>query len=440
MARAVQQKAVKDSLDSSENAQTLQVAQQKRSKKVNGFTLAVDLTDTVHAEDTPVEIPAKSIQVEELSPEEDGKGLPKKNTAKKSGGCLKRAIYTAVVLVLAVAISYFSLIFLIDAVGLNQPSDPIDVEIPQGSSTQQIAQILADKGVIEKPLCFRIYSRITGADGKYQLGMFTLSADMGYTDIVEKLQTVTPRPTVNVTIPEGYTVQEIAKLLSEQGVCDEKSFYEAVMYGEFNYDFVRNIPTSADGAQYAGRIYRLEGYLFPDTYNFYKDSSGHSAVEVMLKNFDKKMDATLRAQIAEAGMSMDEAIIMASVIQGEAASFDDMAGVSRVLKNRLAENSGFPKLQCDATRDYVQEILPSISGITVKNSAYNTYEREGLPVGAINNPGLDAMRALLHPSEDPDVVNCYYFATDYNTGITYFSKTLGQHEATCRRYKIGMYG
>ena len=117
-----------------------------------------------------------------------------------------------------------------------------------------------------------------------------------------------------------------------------------------------------------------------------------------------------------------------------------MLGVSRVLTNRMQPNSGFPKLQCDSTRDYINGILPSISGVQVTTSPYDTYVRDGLPVGAINNPGLMAIEAALNPSDDAEYANCYYFATDYDTGITYFSKTYSQHVAICRKYKIGMYG
>ncbi len=405
-----------------------------RDEKVKGFTLDVDI-DSAVPDYTPTE-DEESVPVEQPKDNADASAEPtslsrSSKKRKKRSGCLKRLIYLAVVLAIAVAISTFAIIFLIDAVGIDQSGIPIDVEIPMGSSTQQIAEILEENGVINNAFCFRIFSRISGADGKYQLGVFSLSSDMGYGDIVEVLQTATPRDSVTITIPEGFTVEEIAELLDKNGVCDKRSFYDAVADGIYDYDFVKNLPTVE------GRVYRLEGYLFPDTYNFFKDSTGEYAVGVMLKNFDKKIDGTIRAQIAETGMSMDEAIIMASIIQGEAASFEDMTGVSRVFLNRREENSGYPKMESCATRDYVRGIK---DGLVVTTAAYNTYERVGLPVGAINNPGLDAIKALLHPSEDPEMMKCYFFATDYTTGITYFSKTFAQHEAICRRYKIGAYG
>ncbi len=223
-------------------------------------------------------------------------------------------------------------------------------------------------------------------------------------------------------------------------MCSTTDFYNAVVNEEYDYDFVKAIPTASDGKQYAGRIYRLEGYLFPDTYNFYLGSSGKMVVEKMLANFNQKLTDDIRQQISKKGWNIDEAIVFASVIQGEAGKPSDMYAVSKVLSNRMQPNSGFPKLQCDSTRDYVNKILPSFSGVVITTSSYDTYVREGLPVGAINNPGIMAIKAALNPSTETEFSNCYYFATDYNTGITYYSKTLAQHEAVCRKYKIGMYG
>lgn len=438
--REAAQESLKDAL--APEAAAAEQAQTARSEKVRSFSLNVDLDDAIPDEPADAQAADASAadtgEASEASQETDKPARKSKKGGK--GGCLKKLLYTLVILAFAVTAAAFMILYLIDFFGLNRSGETIDVEVPSGASTAQIAEILHDNGLIERPFCFRVYSRLSKADGKYQRGMFTLSTDMDYSDIVKELQTTKPRDTVDVTIPEGYTVPEIAKLLSQKEVCDEASFYDAVNNGDFDYDFVKAIKTAADGEEYAGRIYRLEGYLFPDTYNFYKNSTGQSAVAVMLKNFDQKLDTTLRAKITNSGMTIDEAVIFASVIQGEAASKEDMAGVSRVLKNRLAEGSGFPMIQCDSTRDYVTKILPSVSSTIVNSAAYDTYQRKGLPVGAINNPGLEAINAVFAPSEDPAVINCYFFATDYKTGKTYFTKTFAEHEAICRRYKIGAYG
>ncbi len=405
-------------------------AEEQREEKVRSFSLDVDLEDSVS---TPPPTDWSEKEAESSADEVIDDIKPR----SKNAGCLKKIIYLAVILLISVVIAYFLIVFLIDSMGLNRSSDPVDIEIPRGSGTQQIADILAENDVIDQPLCFRLYSKLSRADGKFQQGAFTLSADMGYAEIVTILQTSTPRANVNVTLTEGMTVEEMAALLEEKEVCTAFDFCQAVNFGEFDYDFVKNIPW---GSENSGRIYRLEGYLFPDTYNFYINSTGETVVERMLANFNKKIDAGIRQQMAEQDMSMDEMIIFASLIQGEAAKKEDMEGVSRVLYNRLDKPSVYPRLELDSTRDYVNEVVPSIDGVEVTGSAYNTYVRSGLPVGAINNPGLDAIAAVFNPSEDENIMKSYFFATDYDTGITYFSKTFAEHERVCRQYGIGAYG
>lgn len=427
--------------DAAENNALVEDARKKREEQIKGFALNLDV-DSIVADAPPAEeseIPNEAVSLPQDLREEP---LPTvvEPKPKKKNKHLGRVLYALFVVLISVAIASVGLLYFFDASGINGTDEVQDIEIPRGAYTQQIAGILEEKGLIDNALFFRVYAKLTKADGLWQVGTFMLSSDMGYAGLIEELQTATPRENVNVTIPEGFTVEEIARLLKDKGVCEEEDFYNAVINSEFDYDFVKAIPTAADGEQHAGRIYRLEGYLFPDTYNFYVGSTGEMVVGRMLSNFNSKLTPAIRQQIAEKGWTIDEAIIFASVIQGEAGLPDDMLGVSRVLTNRMQPNSGFPKLQCDSTRDYINAILPSVSGVQVTTSPYDTYIREGLPVGAINNPGMLAIQAALNPSDDAKYATCYYFATDYDTGITYFSKTYSQHVAICRKYKIGMYG
>lgn len=236
--------------------------------------------------------------------------------------------------------------------------------------------------------------------------------------------------TVRVTLREGLTIPEMAAVLEEKGVCSAADFITAVQTVDYSYDFLQGLPTDD------GRAYRLEGYLFPDTYEFYVGSNASNVINRLLKNFEKRT-ADLLPQIEAMGWTMDQAVIFASMIQGEADTTANMAKVSRVLHNRLASGSGFAKLQLCSTRDYVNH-LPQDAGFDVEalKQAYNTYYREGLPIGAINNPGLDALTAALNPSTDATIMQCYYFATDYKTGITYFSKTYAEHQAVIKKYGI----
>lgn len=412
-------------------------AQKKREEQVKGFSLDLDvedLIDDVERESDDDSATAEVVELVQVKPLVSEKKPRKKN--KRFG----RLMYILSVALLSALVACAAIVYFFDASGLGGSDVVVDVEIPGGAYTEQIADILEEKGLIQNAFLFRVYSKLTKADGLWQVGTFMLSADMGYTGIVEELQTSTPRENVNVTIPEGFTVEEIARLLKEKGVCEEEDFYNAVVNGEYDYDFVKAIPTAADGEEHAGRIYRLEGYLFPDTYNFYIGSTGEMVVKRMLENFNKKLTPAIRQQIGDKGWTIDEAIIFASIVQGEAGLKEDMVAVSRVLTNRMEPNSGYPKLECCSTRDYVNAILPTVGTAQVNTSAYNTYIREGLPVGAINNPGMLAIEAALNPSDDAEYENCYFFATDYDSGITYFSKTFAQHVAICRKYKIGMYG
>lgn len=421
-------------------------AKMRRAEQVKNFSLNVEFEDISPTgssieQTNEKDITTDSTRNSDIANDQNTlKPVKPPKQRRKKNNVWGRILYALFVILLSVSIAGVAILYFFDASGINASSEIVAIEIPSGAYTKQIAEILTDKGVITNPLFFRIYSKVTKSDGLWQVGTFMLSADMGYSGLVQELQTATPRANVNVTIPEGFTVEEIAALLEEKEVCSKEEFYYAVINGEYDYDFVKAIPTAADGKEYAGRIYRLEGYLFPDTYNFYIGSTGEMVVERMLSNFNKKLTPEIRQQITNKGWTIDQAITFASIVQGEAGLPEDMVAVSRVLTNRLQPDSGYPKLECCSTRDYVNGILPTIPGVEVTTSPYDTYIREGLPVGAINNPGMLAIRSALNPSEDEQYANCYFFATDYDTGITYFSETFSQHVAICRKYKIGIYG
>lgn len=411
----------------------------RRSKTVEEFSFDFSVDDIPDVETQYEPVPVAEPQVINEVPEPIIKVVPE----KKSGGCLVKLLYAFLILGIAGLLASVLLLYTLDSMAINRPKKQVDVVIPTGANTQMIADILVENELIDYAFCFRIYAKISGIDGLWQQGSFALSPDMGYDALAETLQTMTPRETVMVTIPEGKTVEEIAKMLKQYGVCETEDFYNAVQYGDFDYDFITQIPTEDDGQEFAGRVYRLEGYLFPDTYDFYVGSSGEAVVRRMLDNFNNKLTSEIRQQIADRNWTIDQAIIVASLVEGEAASKEDMEKVSKVLQNRMDPKSGYPKLELCSTRDYVNALSPTMRDIVIDKDtklSYNTYDRTGLPVGAINNPGLQALMAALNPSMAKEMEKCYFFATDYNTGITYFSQTFSEHERICRKYKIGMYG
>ncbi len=402
----------------------LKMAEAERREKDGLEPLPEEVDEPIQAEET-----------EQETAEQPRHAKPKKQ--RKGAGCAKGIFLFVFLLALCGGITYFVIAAALDFSALNKSDAKVDVVIPQGASTIQIADILEENDLIDQPLIFRGYSKVTGRDGRYQAGTYSLSANMGYQKLSDRIIAGNPRETATVTIPEGYTIDQIAKKLEENKVCTAADFYHALLNETYDFDFFDSIPQS-DGDKYAGRIYRLEGYLFPDTYEFFTESSGKSVVQKFLDNFNSKITVAMKSAMESQGLTLDEVVIMASIAQGEAANTKEMPKVTRVLYNRL--NSGYTRLECDSTYKYIKDLVPDVAD--AQNNlvqAYNTYKRDGLPVGAICNPGLHALQAAVYPSNDETIAQCYYFAND-KAGNTYYSKTLAQHEAICRKYRIGMYG
>ena len=483
-ARQQEEKKLGKDLQADENA--LSRAEEERRSKVAGFKLDLNLDEDFGEHNpensaAPTHEEAKETEPEPAADEQDGladtsevpesepivenpdisigstgtpemaepvkkAGKKKKKSSrmsKTSWGCVRGIIYAVLVLGISGTLAYFAITGGIDITGLNKSSATVDVVIPEGASTEAVAKILKEKGLIDQPMIFRLYAKLTKADTSFQPGMFTLSPDMGYEGLIEKLQSAQARSTVKVLIPEGTTIDGIAKILKKEGVCETSAFYDALVNGSYDedYDFLKQVPDKKNGKfeePYVGRVYRLEDYLFPDTYEFYTGSSGETVIRKFLDNFDAKLDAEVKAMLKNADMTLDDAINLASIIQGEAANEREMPKVSRVLHNRLDNPSAYPRLECDATGKYAASLIPQIDGVEISGSGYDTYKRNGLPVGPINNPGIAAIKAALNPSEDATVRNCYFFAND-SEGNTYYSKTYAEHVKVCRAHGIGIH-
>ncbi|MBP3937241.1 MAG: endolytic transglycosylase MltG [Clostridia bacterium] len=413
-----------------------------RKDKVSGFKLQLDLDDfgelppsstrPVTTEPPVPEEPAESRPqpmplggAVRTEPEEELKPLPppsRKKKKKSKGYSVGAAL--GVILGVLLSSALLSFVFVsaaVDLLGLTTNATLVDVTIPEGANTREVADILKENGVISQKLIFRMYSRMSGGDGTYQPGQFTVSADMGYDNIIAILQTVAERETVTVTFPEGSTLLDIAELLEANNVCSQKDFFNSLKNDDFSadYDFVKAIPDNPN------RLYKLEGYLFPDTYDFFVESAPYSAICRFLDNFDNKFTTSMRSAVKAKGMTIDQIVTLASVIQKEDDSNADISKVSRVFWNRLESPANFPKLQSDITQMYVGQY-----GVSDKNihDAYDTYVCDGLPVGAICNPGLKALDAAIYPSTSDEVAGCYYFISDMESGETYYSRTKSEHD------------
>ena len=398
---------------------------------VRGFDAAPTKALQTDSSTRVISVPEKASDDEN----DDEDDEPRRGRNSEAMGCLGSIIYVFVVLVISSVLAFYIYLAAVDVTGIGRPSMNIDVNVPEGASTQDVAELLKEKDIIKEPFFFRAYCRVTHADGTFHPGVHTLAANMGYDGIVDELQTLEMRDTVTVTIREGSTIDMIAKQLENNDVCTAKDFYTAlVTYNFDDYDFIAELTE----AERADRVYLLEGYLFPDTYEFYVGSSPETAIRTMLDNFSKRVDADTRASIKASGKTLNEVLILASIAQMEAGEVEDMPRVMRVIRNRLDNPSYFPYLQLDSTEDYLLNLL-SAGGGQIVDTAYNTYVRQGLPVGAICNPGLAAINAALNPSMEPDIVECYYFASIVETGETEFFETFAEHEAWCIEHGVGMY-
>ena len=260
-----------------------------------------------------------------------------------------------------------------------------------------------------------------------------LATSVGKVDIpfltTKPAETAPTEPlTVTVTFPEGLAVVQIAEKLEENKVCSASEFIALTN----NYEYIQTLGYSFTDliTEPENRAFYLEGYIFPDTYEFYKGESPERALRRFLDNTDRKLTAEYKQRAKALGYTLDEIITLASIVQEESFTNASVKNVASVLHNRLASPS-FRRLQCDVTIHYINDYVTNskhLSGDTsVYAELYNTYKCDGLPAGPITNPGLAAIEAALYPAE----TDYYYFVTDGNWNY-YYSSTYAQHQAKCR--------
>ena len=295
------------------------------------------------------------------------------------------------------------------------------VTIKQGATTAQIAQTLKENNIIKKPFFFRLVSKFGGHDGTYQQGEFELKTGMGYEEIFKALKGIGKNPnSVKITIPEGYELRQIADKLEEAGLINKTVFFDLIENEPFDYDFVRALPK---------RENRLEGYLFPDTYQFEKTDSEKTIINAMLKRFDEVYSEKYKARAKELNMTTDQIVTLASIIEREAVGDTDRKDVSSVFHNRL-KSQDMPYLQSCATVQYIlKERKTVLSEADTKiQSPYNTYINKGLPVGPIASPGEKSIEAALYPNH----TDYLFFVLD-SSGTHRFSKTYEEHLANMKK-------
>ena len=304
--------------------------------------------------------------------------------------------------------------------------------VEMGDSTGDIADKLLEMGLINNTFVFSLMSKVNGFDGAYVAGTHYLIPGLSYDEIMYFL-TLEPSQ-VKVTIPEGTTYVELKALLHDAGLdFDDAEFDECMNSPDLfvDYDFISAIEIDPD------RDYILAGYLYPDTYYFDVNASPETIIRKFLNNMENKLYDEYYIRAEQIGMSMDEVITLASVIQQESGKVSDMMYISAVFHNRLdSEDESMNYLGSSATINYLVELqggTPSLLHTeeeTSIDSPYNTYTHPGLPPGPICMPGLDAISAALYP--EPNCVYMYFCAT--GDGGTAFAVTLSEHEANVATY------
>ena len=291
-------------------------------------------------------------------------------------------------------------------------TDTVTITIASGSSTEMIGQALAEQGIIESGSQFRLWSRLKGYDSRYQAGTYSFSPSMTFEEIAEILVGGAV-DMFTFTIPEGYTIKQVADTLSEQGFVDRERFMELLETGDFDYPFL-------EGAQ--DNENHLEGYLFPNTYTLAVGATEEDIIRVMLDQFEKEVTQEYYEKAESMGYTINEIITIASIIEREAMVDEERPLVASVIYNRLAID--MPLQMCSTVQYILGEPKAILSNADTQiASPYNTYINQGLPPGPICSPGIASIRAALNPA---DTEYLYFVLSEKLDGTSNFSSDYNQ--------------
>lgn len=358
------------------------------------------------------------------------------NHTRTMGHVFLGVVLSVAAICVGVFLAWKVIVGLMDYTGMAKKSHEADIVIDSTMNVDDIAETLHENGIIEMPWLFKAYINMKDEAEGFLDGEYTVNSTMSYSNIITLLKTVRQYTnTVTVMIPEGYNAQQIGQLLEENLVCRADDFEKYYRSKLEKYDFEEQITVTEN------RFYALEGYLFPDTYEFYviddlpdkpsMDTSQYAkqAAEKMYSNFQNKITKKMYARAKELGMTFDEVVTLASIIQKEGTNEENMANISSVFHNRLENMYEYPHLQSDTTDNYIEDVIrpniPSSSLALYENviTAYDTYTCEGLPAGPICSPGLEAINAALYPAETD-----YYYFLSSSDGVFYYASTVEKHE------------
>ncbi|MFR1052731.1 MAG: endolytic transglycosylase MltG [Oscillospiraceae bacterium] len=311
-----------------------------------------------------------------------------------------------------------------DVLALNKQPATAVITVENGDSLNDVASALKENGLIDYKPLFKLFCSVTGVEKKEKItpGTYELNTDMDYNALVNAMSSRSgSRMTASVTIPEGYTLDQIFHLLDDKGVATVDQLQSVAASHDFNYSFLK-------GVLPLGNYHRLEGYLFPDTYEFYMGGGEDEVVQIlnkMILRFDQQFTDELRQKAADMGYSVHEMVTIASLIEKETDG-TDQARIASVIYNRL-NNPGYETvglLQIDAAIAYVTGRPVTQSDYQSVDSPYNTYRNKGLPPGPIASPGMTSLNAALKPESTK-----YYYYVVGDDHLHHFFRTSAEFEA-----------
>lgn len=362
----------------------------------------------------------------------------KKRKKKKRKSIVKSVIWVVVIVVvsfsLAFGIIYVGADFM--GIGFGRTSEKCEINIPKGSTATAIAEELEKCGAVKVPMGFRLYAKLKGYDSQFKYGYYNFEGESGYEAICQMLINEGAKAeSIKVTIPEGtgindytknvngenVTVPGIGTLLEKAGVCTKSDFLIALEQIKLDSRLLKN----ADATK---TYHTLEGYLFPETYEFFAFDSSECALlaaEKMISEAEKRITDDMYKKANEMGYSMNEILTMASIIQMECGeNFNEMPTVAGIFYNRL-DSEDFSTLGSSPTCYYGNSFKKD-------DGRYNTYTAKGLPPGPLCSPGIEAIKAALNPKES----DYYYFVTD-SKGKFYYHKTSAEQSQTINKLQQG---
>lgn len=429
-------------------------------------------SDHFASPDEDAEFPSLPETNEPEDPEDEGDGdeepksVPKKlwNGFKSMSFVPKALIYIAVILIVSAYLSYYIITIGNDVFALVTGSREVTITIEEGATDKSVAELLKAEGVIEYGWVYELYMKYRGggdSSSEYVIGEHKINTDYNYSQIINALTRRGHKyDIVRITVPEGYTVDQIIDMLVEKGLGQREDYVKAINEYPYKHEFVRLLEETGYSEN---RKYRLEGYLYPDTYDIYTEQYESTlkydgdydyevyVINVFLNAFNKKFwkdftradrdgDSYQSSMLKKYGMTFDDIIVLASMIQSEGGTAEDFEYISYVFHNRLSHPDSYPKLESDATIQYAlpERINDSTELDVSYDNPYNTYLHKGLPPGAISNPGTDALSAAMFPSpplnSSGKEIKAYFFVSN-KAGKTYYASSRSGHEKNVAQVK-----